>query len=109
MKNRLLLAALATTSVLMGACTVQPVVYDREYRHEEVVAVAPPPLPYEYPGYPPHADYVWINGYWNWSNVRYVWVPGRWDAPRPGYYWVPHRWEQDGSHWRSHRGYWEKQ
>lgn len=108
MKNKLLLTALATTSVLMGACTVQPVVHDHRYPYEETVIVAPPPPRYEYPGHPPHIDYVWIDGYWNWSTTRYVWVPGRWEAPRPGYYWVPHRWERDGNHWRRHGGAWER-
>lgn len=108
MKNRLLLAALATTSVWMGGCTVQPVVHDRAYPYEEAVVVAPPPLRYEYPGNPPHIDYVWIGGYWNWSTTRYIWVPGRWEAPRPGYYWAPHRWERDGDHWRQRGGTWER-
>jgi hypothetical protein len=107
MKSRLLLTALATTSVLIGGCAVHTV-QEPYYRHEHIVTVAPPPPIYENSGYPPSAGYLWINGYWNWTNVRYVWVPGRWEAPRQGYYWVPHRWERDGNHWRQHGGTWER-
>ncbi len=107
MKSRLLLTALATTSALIGGCAVHTV-QEPYYRHEHTVAMAPPPPIYENSGYPPSAGYLWINGYWNWTNVRYVWVPGRWEAPRQGYYWVPHRWERDGNHWRQHGGTWER-
>jgi len=107
MKTRLLLTMLATTSALIGGCAVHTV-QEPYYRHEHTVAVAPPPPIYENSGYPPSAGYLWINGYWNWTNVRYVWVPGRWEAPRQGYYWVPHRWERDGNHWRQHGGTWER-
>jgi hypothetical protein len=108
MKSRLLLTMLATTSALIGGCAVHTV-QEPYYRHEHTVAVAPPPPIYENPGYPPSAGYLWINGYWNWTNIRYVWVPGRWEAPRHGYYWVPHRWEREGNHWRQHGGTWERE
>lgn len=105
MKNRLA-SILAATSVGLGACAVYP--EHDPYYDPPVVRVAPPPVPYEHPGYPPVVGHVWITGYWNWVGVRYVWVPGRWEAPRPGYYWMPHRWEHQGDHWRPHGGRWER-
>jgi hypothetical protein len=108
-KGKLLLTALAATSVLLGACTTYTTypVHD-PYYDQPVVRVAPPPPQYEYYGSPPSVGHVWISGYWNWGGVRYIWVPGRWDAPRPGHYWAPHRWERQGDHWRQHGGRWEQ-
>lgn len=102
-----LLTTLSMTAVLVSGCAVYPA-HDAYYRDEPAVTVAPPPLHYEQPGYPPSADFVWIAGYWNWASVRYVWVPGRWEAPRPGLYWVPHRWERDANQWRHQGGRWER-
>lgn len=95
------------TAVLASGCAVYPA-HDAYYRNEPVVTVAPPPLQYEQPGYPPSSEFVWIAGYWNWAGARYVWVPGRWEAPRPGLYWVPHRWERDANQWRRQGGRWER-
>lgn len=106
MKNRFALAAVVAGAVLGGCATY--VEQDPYYGYDApVVRVAPPPPPYEYPGYPPAVGHVWIGGYWNWVGVRYVWVPGRWQVPRPGYLWVPHRWERQGDYWRPHGGRWE--
>lgn len=105
MKNKLLLTALVTGSVLLSGCAVYPV--DDPY-YDQPVRMAPPPPQYEYYGSPPVVGHVWITGYWNWVGVRHVWVPGRWEAPRPGYLWVPHRWERDGDHWRRHGGRWDR-
>ena len=90
-------------SLLMTACVVGP---PGPY-YGQPVRVAPPPPQYEYPGYPPFTDYVWISGYWGWGGARYAWVPGRWEAPRRGYLWVPHRWERSGDSWRQSGGRWE--
>lgn len=106
MKRKLTLSMIVVAA-LAGGCATYP--DDDYYDHDRpVVRVAPPPVPYEYPGYAPAVGYVWIGGYWNWIGVRYVWVPGRWEAPRPGYIWVPHRWEHHNDHWRPQGGRWER-
>jgi hypothetical protein len=105
LQGRLLIASLATTTLLLAGCVVQPV---HEPYYGPVVRVAPPAPYYEYPGTPPVVGYIWISGYWSWGGVRYVWVPGRWEAPRHGHYWVPHRWEREGEHWRQQGGRWER-
>ena len=100
------LAVAAILVSLLSGCVVVPA---DPYYVGAPVAVAPPPPRVEVIGVPPVAGYIWINGYWDWDNGQHVWRPGQWEAPRRGHRWVPHRWEQDGSHWRSYRGYWEKQ
>jgi hypothetical protein len=104
MKIRTLCLVFAAT-VLAGGCAVYPA-YDSY--DEVVVYSAPPPAPYEYPGFPPAASSVWIGGYWNWGGSSYHWVPGRWETPRPGYQWAPRRWEREGNHWRQEGGRWER-
>ncbi len=104
MKDTLLLAILAASSILMSACTVYPV---QEPYYDQPVRVAPPPSQYEYYSTSPALGFVWITGYWDWVGVRYVWISGRWEAPRLGHYWVPLRWERQGDHWRKHGGRWE--
>ena len=79
-------AGFVAVTLLLSACAVAP--YDTYYG----ARVAPPSALVEYRGYPPAADYLWVDGYWNWGGARYVWVPGRWESPRPGYSWMPHRW-----------------
>lgn len=104
-KNGLLLvAALASVSVLMSACVVAPM----DPYYDQPVRLPPPPPRSEYQGYQPAPDYVWMSGYWGWGGVRYEWMPGRWEAPRQGHIWVPHRWERNGDHWRQSGGRWEQ-
>lgn len=105
LQGKLLIASLATATLWLGGCAVEPV---HQPYYGPVVRVAPPAPYYEYPGIAPVVGYIWISGYWSWGGVRYVWVPGRWEAPRSGYYWAPHRWERDGEHWRQHGGRWER-
>lgn len=45
------------------------------------VRVGPPALPvYEQP-YCPEPGYIWIPGYWAYSDDGYYWVPGTWVLP----------------------------
>ena len=66
--------------------------YDAPQRdHVISVDVPPPPLPiYEQPIIP-GPGYLWVPGYWAWSDdFGYYWVPGTWVlAPEPGLLWTP--------------------
>ncbi|MCJ8211770.1 YXWGXW repeat-containing protein [Mucilaginibacter sp. RS28] len=71
--------------------------------------VAPPPLPvYAQPPCPVDG-YLWVPGYWAWSDdiQDYYWVPGVWMAPpRPGLLWTPAYWGYTGGVYGFHAGYW---
>jgi hypothetical protein len=104
----LLLAALATAT-LLGGCVVRgsigvpaPTVY------VGAVSVAPPAPQVEVIGVPPQPGYVWLGGYWNWVGGRHVWVGGHWEAGRAGYRWVPHEWVRAGGGWRLREGHWAR-
>ncbi|MDB5086997.1 MAG: repeat-containing protein [Mucilaginibacter sp.] len=73
------------------------------------VHVNPPELPvYSQPPCP--ADgYLWVPGYWAWSETDndYYWVPGVWvSPPQTGYLWTPGYWGYDGDVYIFHTGYW---
>ncbi|MDB4918440.1 YXWGXW repeat-containing protein [Mucilaginibacter sp.] len=73
------------------------------------VHINPPALPvYSQPACP--ADgYLWVPGYWAWSDTNndYYWVPGVWvSPPQPGYLWTPGYWGYDGNVYVFHQGYW---
>lgn len=71
--------------------------------------IAPPPLPvYSQPPCPTDG-YLWVPGYWAWSDdlQDYYWVPGAWVAPpRPGLLWTPAYWGYTGGVYGFHAGYW---
>ena len=73
------------------------------------VRVGPPALPvYEQP-YCPEPGYIWIPGYWAYSDDGYYWVPGTWVLPpEPGLLWTPGYWgwDADGDDYIWHAGYW---
>jgi hypothetical protein len=46
-----------------------------------VVQPAPPPLRVEVKPPPPAPQYVWEEGYWQWTGRDYEWVPGHWRRP----------------------------
>ena len=84
--------------ILLAGCT------SRVY-----VRLAPPPARVEVMSPRPGEIYVWVQGFWTWSDYAYVWSPGRWvrapHAPavwipgewrknRRGYYWVPGHWHE---------------
>jgi WXXGXW repeat (2 copies) len=55
---------------------------------------APPPLPiYDQPPIPA-PGYLWVPGYWAWSEGGgYYWVPGTWIMPpKAGLVWTPGYW-----------------
>lgn len=71
------------------------------------IRIGPPPLPvYEQP-YCPGPGYLWIPGYWAYSDDGYYWVPGYWALPPEiGFYWTPGYWDYTGPYYRWHAGYW---
>lgn len=71
------------------------------------IRIGPPPLPvYEQP-FCPGAGYLWIPGYWDYSDSGYYWVPGYWVLPpETGFYWTPGYWDYTGPYYRWHAGYW---
>jgi len=73
-----------------------------------VIRVAPPAPIVEVHDRPPHAGWVWVDGYHRWNGHRYVWVHGYWaHPPRPGAIWVAHRWEHRGDGWVLVEGHWQ--
>ena len=69
---------------------------------------APPPLPvYDQPPIPA-PGYLWVPGYWAWSeNGGYYWVPGTWILPpRAGLVWTPGYWGSEEGVYVFHVGYW---
>ena len=72
------------------------------------VDVEPPPL-VEYDQPPiPDAGYIWVPGYWAWSDdVGYYWVPGTWVLPpEPELLWTPGYWGWNDGFYFFHPGYW---
>jgi hypothetical protein len=70
--------------VVMAACT------GRMY-----IRIAPPPQQVEVISPQPGEMYVWVEGFWVWSDYLYIWSPGRWvRAPSAGAAWVPGEWRE---------------
>lgn len=73
-----------------------------------IVTEAPPALQSEVVLAQPASNYVWVAGYWTWSNQQqYQWTSGRWVIPpKPGAEWNAPRWEQQGKDYKFTEGYW---
>jgi WXXGXW repeat (2 copies) len=72
------------------------------------VDAEPPPLPvYEQPPIP-DPGYIWVPGYWAWSeDVGYYWVPGTWVMPpQADLLWTPGYWGWDDGVYIFQAGYW---
>lgn len=73
------------------------------------VNFGPPALPiYEQPPCPGE-DFIWMPGYWAWSDVGYYWIPGTWvQPPEPDLYWTPGYWayNYDDNLYNWYDGYW---
>lgn len=55
----------------------------------------------------PGSNYIWLSGYWWWTNSTYVWVPGYWSVPpQPNYAYVSGYWTYRSTHWVYVRGGW---
>ena len=46
-----------------------------------VVQPAAPPVRVEVKPPPPAPQYIWVEGYWQWTGRDYEWVPGHWRQP----------------------------
>ena len=83
--------------------------YDSPRRDYAIsVDVPPPPLPvYEQPTIP-GPGFIWVPGYWAWSDdFGYYWVPGTWVlAPAPGLLWTPGYWAWNDGMYVFYPGYW---
>lgn len=101
----IVLAVVAACALPLAGC----VVAGPGYYGYQVAPYGPPPPHHEVIGVAPYPGYIWIGGYWSWTDHDYYnWRPGHWQAPRPGYRWVPHHWEQHGQEWRGMRGHWQR-
>lgn len=71
------------------------------------ITLAPPALPiYEQPAIPA-PGYLWVPGYWAWSDDGYYWVPGTWVMPpQVGYLWTPGYWGWVNGRYVWNPGYW---
>jgi hypothetical protein len=108
--NKTILATLALALGSAAGLMAQPVYGGAVYYGPGpgVYIATPPPLPPPMPAYVhrpvrPGPNFVWVNGFWNWSGRRYAWNAGYW-APRPyaNAYWVAPRYVGG----RYYRGYW---
>jgi len=71
------------------------------------VNVAPPPLPYYEQPPIPGDGYIWVPGYWAYSDDGYFWVPGTWVlAPYEGALWTPGYWGWSNGYYVFRPGYW---
>ena len=75
-----------------------------------LVPKAPPEAIQEVPPdqAPADGNYVWIPGYWGWSDDRqdFIWISGVWRQPPPGAQWVPGYWSQTDQGYQWIAGYW---
>ena len=71
------------------------------------VRIGPPVLPvYEQP-LCPGDGYIWVPGYWAYSDDGYFWVPGTWVLPpEEGLLWTPGYWAFDDGFYVWNAGYW---
>ncbi len=71
------------------------------------ITLAPPALPiYEQPAVP-GPGYLWVPGYWAWSDDGYYWVPGTWVLPpQAGFLWTPGYWGWVNGAYMWNAGYW---
>ncbi len=71
------------------------------------IRIGPPALPvYEQPAIPA-VGYLWVPGYWSWSDEGYYyWVPGTWVLPpQTGLLWTPGYWGWNHGVYLWHQGY----
>ena len=85
MKTSWLLMPAFSLGLALGGCAVVPerdygyTDDERDYVRETVIMA--PASHIEYRAYPPAANTIWIDGYWNRIGRQQVWVPGYWAPP----------------------------
>jgi len=71
------------------------------------VRFGPPAIPIYAQPICPGPGYLWVPGYWAWSDLDgYYWVPGTWVIAPVGMLWTPGYWGWYGGFYRWHPGYW---
>lgn len=72
------------------------------------IDVEPPPLPIYAQPVIPASGYMWVPGYWAWSDdVGYYWIPGTWVLPPDtGLLWTPGYWGWNDGAYVFYAGYW---
>ena len=105
MRVRYPLLAAAVCAALMGTATVA----SAQISIGVSVHIAPPVLPVYVQPEMPEPGYLWVPGYWAWSDEGdyYYWVPGTWVLPpEPGLLWTPGYWGWTDGVYVWHEGYW---
>lgn len=98
------LAVCAAVAVPIGGCVGNPPPAEGAIW----VGFAPPRAPAEERPRSPGRTYVWIAGYYRWTDTEYVWVPGHWEAPpRPRAHWKRGQWYRGNRGWYWVEGHWE--
>lgn len=73
------------------------------------VSYAPPHAPHEARPRRPGRTYIWVEGYYRWTNTEYVWVPGRWEnRPHPRSHWRKGGWYRGNRGWYWVEGHWDE-
>jgi|SRR5690348_469390 len=71
------------------------------------VRIGPPALPIYAQPICPGDGYIWVPGYWAYTDDGYYWVPGTWVfPPEPGLLWTPGYWGFVNEVYVWHPGYW---
>jgi len=73
-----------------------------------IVATGPPHPPVEVIVAAPAPHYVWVSGYYSYSNSTYVWVDGSYQVPPRGRtVYVQGQWQQGPKGYKRSRGHWQ--
>ena len=105
MRNRFLRGLMP--ALALAALTALPTLASAGVFIGVSVDIAPPPLPVYVQPPCPQPGYLWVPGYWAWSDGAYYWVPGTWVLPpRVGFLWTPGYWGWDEGVYVWHAGYW---
>lgn len=99
MKRKLLLAALAVSSIGVIPLAASAAVY---------VDVAPPAPRHEVVPAERHG-YAWAPGYWDRRGHEWVWVKGHWEKEHRNMHWHPHHWVERDGHWVREGGRWDRE
>ena len=105
------LKRISLISLFLLGMFIQPSTVDARVRVGITIRVrtAPPALPYYDQPYCPADGYLWVPGYWAYSNDYddYYWVPGVWvRPPHYGFLWTPCYWGFYNGFYGFHNGYW---
>jgi hypothetical protein len=95
--------------IALGVASVGCVATTSAPPSRAIIVSGPPPAPIvEEPTLPPHAQAMWIAGYWHWTGIQYAWIPGHWEeAPPKGSTWrAPRYVSADGAYFYEPGRWW---